>query len=217
MPLVTPPQLPQTKRKAIVYIDGFNLYFGMREMGWGSFMWLDLIKFSQRLLAADQELVLVKYFTSRIKNDPEKQKRQNLYLDALGTLDKNVLKVYEGHYQSHPFGCPGCGRELWDDQEKQTDVNIAVHMLLDAFSTGRVDDLILITADSDQCAAVKAVRVLGKNILIVLPPGRGDYVELKKYGSAHIELTAKKFKGCRLPDSITVGTFTIACPTKWRE
>jgi uncharacterized LabA/DUF88 family protein len=210
-------QIAENKRRAIVYIDGFNLYFAMREKGWASFMWLDLIKFAKRLLREDQVLVQVKYFTSRIKNDPEKQKRQNLFLDALGTLNKDVLKIVEGQYQSNSFNCPDCGHELWDDHEKQTDVNIAVHMLLDAFSANKVDDLILITADSDQVAAVKAVRVLGKKILVALPPGRGDYFELKKHGNSSLELTAKKFKGCRLPDSITVDGFTIECPAKWRE
>jgi uncharacterized LabA/DUF88 family protein len=205
------------KRTAIVYIDGFNLYFAMRDMGWGSFMWLDLIKLSRKLLRDDQQLIHVKYFTSRIKNDPEKQKRQNLYLDALGTLDKNILKIFEGNYQSNKFNCSDCGCDLWDDQEKQTDVNIAVHMLLDTFSKNKVDDLILVTADSDQCTSVKAVRVLGKKVLVVLPPGRGGYIELKKHGDSHIELTAKKLKGCRLPNSINVGRFTIECPTKWRE
>jgi uncharacterized LabA/DUF88 family protein len=208
----------ENKRKTIVYIDGFNLYFAMRDKGWSNYMWLDLIKFSQQLLNDTQELVHVKYFTSRIKNDPEKQKRQNLYLEALTTLNADILKVYEGQYQSNTFSCPSCRGELWDDQEKQTDVNIAVHMLLDAFSKNKVDDLILITADSDQCASVKAVRVLGKHILVALPPGRGDYVELKKHGNSHIEITAKKFKGCRLPDSIPINDkFTIKCPTKWLE
>lgn len=195
----TQPQPVENKRKTIVYIDGFNLYFAMRDMGWTSFLWLDLVKFAHNLLRDNQELVHVKYFTSRIKNDPEKQKRQNLYLDALNTLDKTLLKIFEGQYQSNSFPCPHCETDLWDDQEKQTDVNIAVHMLLDSFSKGKVDDLILITADSDQSASVKAVRVLGKHILVALPPGRGDYVELKKHGSSHIELTAKKFRGCRLP------------------
>jgi len=210
-------QAAENKRKAIVCIDGFNLYFAMRDKGWNGFLWLDLIKLAKKLLREDQRLVQVKYFTSRIKNDPEKQKRQNLYLDALGTLDKNMLKMYEGDYQSNKFNCHNCGCEIWDDQEKQTDVNIAVHMLLDSFSKDKVDDLILITADSDQCASVKAVRVLGKHVLVVLPPGRGHYVELKKHGNSHLELTAKKFKGCRLPNSITVGEFTIDCPNKWLE
>ncbi|HEY3928235.1 MAG TPA: NYN domain-containing protein [Candidatus Koribacter sp.] len=213
----TPAQTAEKKRKAIVYIDGFNLYFAMREKGWRSFMWLDLIKLSRRLLCEDQELVHVRYFTSRIKNDVEKQKRQNKYLDALGTLDPTILKIHYGDYQSNNFPCTSCGYEIKDQQEKQTDVNIATYMLLDSFTTDKVDDIILVTADSDQVPAVKACRILKKNVLVVLPPGRGDYFELKKFSDSHLELTAKKFKDSRLPESIPVGAYTIECPTKWRE
>ena len=36
--------------RVIVYIDGFNLYFGIREKFGKKFLWLDLIKLSKSLL-----------------------------------------------------------------------------------------------------------------------------------------------------------------------
>jgi len=209
------------KRKVIVYIDGFNLYFALREKKWRGFMWLDVIKLSEKLIRSDQELVLVRYFTSRIKNDPEKQKRQTLYLDALGTLDGNRLVIHYGDYQSIAVTCRHCNKKFQHDQEKQTDVNISVYMMSDSISksadgSNKVDDLILITADSDQCPSVRAVRDFGKKVLVVLPPGRGEYIELPRSADSRLELTAKKFKGCRLPDVITKGDgFEIRCPSKW--
>jgi hypothetical protein len=41
-------------------------------------------------------------------------------------------------------------------------------MLLDAFSGNKVDDLVLITADSDQCGSVKPFAYSARNILVVL-------------------------------------------------
>jgi len=111
-----------------------------------------------------------KYFTSRIKNNPDKRKRPNLYLDALQTLDPAPLKIYYGDDQSEEVKCRSCQALIPEDREKQTDVKTATHMLLNAFSNNKVDDLILITADSDQCPAVKAAQVLGKHVLVVLPP-----------------------------------------------
>ncbi|MCW2120450.1 NYN domain-containing protein [Flavobacterium sp. 7A] len=63
------------KERVIVYIDGFNLYFGMLEAGFDYCKWLDVIQLSKNLLQPNQELVEVKYFTSRVSNNPEKQKK----------------------------------------------------------------------------------------------------------------------------------------------
>ncbi len=52
--------------KIIFYIDGFNLYFGLKTKGWKSFYWLNLEKLAQNLLLNNQSLIKVKYFTSRI-------------------------------------------------------------------------------------------------------------------------------------------------------
>lgn len=66
----------QKKERVIAYIDGFNLYFGIKEAGFDNCKWLDIKKLVQGLLKPNQVLVDVKYFTSRVSNAPEKQKRQ---------------------------------------------------------------------------------------------------------------------------------------------
>jgi uncharacterized LabA/DUF88 family protein len=203
------------KRKAIVYIDGFNLYFALKEKNWISLMWLDLVKLSQRLLRADQELVRVKYFTARITNDAQKQQRQNAFLDALATLDG--LEIHEGAYQHNRIMCHDCGREWADSKEKQTDVNIATHMLVDSHVPNRVDDIILVTADSDQVPAIRAVRALGKHVLVVLPPGRINYLEIQRGADSRLELTKRMFRESLLPESVpTKNGFVIKRPEKYK-
>ncbi len=203
------------KRKAIVYIDGFNLYFALKAKNWHSLMWLDLVKLGQRLLRADQELVRVKYFTARIRNDPPKQKRQTAFLDALATLDG--LEIYEGAYQDNRVLCYDCGREWPDSKEKQTDVSIATHMLIDSYTPDLIDDIILVTADSDQCPAMRAVRALGKHVLIVLPPGRIDYLEVQKAADSRLELTKKMFRESLLPEEVpTKSGFVVKRPDKYK-
>ena len=39
------------------YIDGFNLYFGLKHKGWKKYYWLDPVALSQALLKHGQELV----------------------------------------------------------------------------------------------------------------------------------------------------------------
>ena len=203
------------QNRVIVYIDGFNLYFALREKKWHFYMWLDVTKLAHRLLAKNQVLVEVKYFTSRIKDNPGKQKRQNAYLDALGTLGK--LKIIYGNYQTSFLPCPGCGVVKHIPGEKQTDVNIATEMLVDAY-TDQVDDLILITADSDQCPAIKAVQTTGKRVVVALPPGRERYMEVKFAADASVDIGAKHLRDSLLPERITLRNgFVLECVEKWRQ
>jgi hypothetical protein len=40
--------------RVITYIDGFNLYFGLKSNGWDRFLWLNLRALSQNLLKPHQ-------------------------------------------------------------------------------------------------------------------------------------------------------------------
>jgi uncharacterized LabA/DUF88 family protein len=204
------------KRKVIVYIDGFNLYFAINEMGWRNLLWLDLVKLANSLIDPNkQELVAVKYFTSYIKKPAEKRKRQLAYIDALGTLP--LLKIVTGEYIENRVECRGCHRTWRDDKEKQTDVHIATAMITDALAKGRVDDLLLVTADSDQIPAIEAVRFFKKHVLIVIPPGRTDYLGIQRAaGGNKLELTKTKLAACLLPPKVkTQSGFEVQCPAEY--
>ncbi len=78
------------KERVIVYVDGFNLYFGIKEAGFENCKWLDIYQLILGLFKPNQEL-LIKYFTSRVSNNPDKQKRQSTYIEALETKCENLL------------------------------------------------------------------------------------------------------------------------------
>ncbi|MCG8510649.1 MAG: NYN domain-containing protein, partial [Rhodospirillales bacterium] len=129
--------------RVIAYIDGFNLYHGLRDAGWRSLYWLDMPTLASNLLKPQQTLVLTKYFTARIAGPKaadspaksrrlaDKRRRQTAYLDALATL--NDLEIYEGHYLAKDRSCRNCGANWTSHEEKMTDVNIATEMLTDVF------------------------------------------------------------------------------------
>lgn len=142
------------KERVIVYVDGFNLYFGMLEAGYASFKWLNIRSLVVSLLKTNQELVELKYFTSRVSNNPEKQKRQIDYLEALET---ERVSIYYGHYQRDSVECKRCGYVWPSFNEKMTDVNIATQMLLDAYQD-KYDMAMLISGDSDLVPPIKAIH-----------------------------------------------------------
>lgn len=158
------------KERVIVYIDGFNLYFGLLEAGFSNCKWLDLRKLVQNLKQSNQEIIEIKYFTSRVSNDPDKQKRQTTYIEALESVG---IKIYFGHYQSDRTECRLCGN-IWPVyHEKMTDVNIATQMLLDAYQD-RFDMAMLISGDSDLVPPMRAIHEVfnKKRVFVAFPPKR---------------------------------------------
>jgi len=158
------------KERVIVYVDGFNLYFGLLEAGFNNCKWLNIYKLAANLLQINQELIEIKYFTSRVSNNPDKQKRQTTYIEALESVG---IRIFYGHYQSDKTECRQCGN-IWPTfHEKMTDVNIATQIMIDAFQD-RYDMAMLISGDSDLVPPIKTIHELFKNkrVFVAFPPKR---------------------------------------------
>lgn len=202
------------KERVIVYVDGFNLYFGMKEAGFKYCKWLDLHLLATNLLKPNQELIAVKYFTSRVGNNPDKQKRQSTYIDALETTN---VKIHFGHYQSNTIECRRCGFKWASNNEKMTDVNIATQMLIDVFQDC-FDMAMLISCDSDLVPPMKHIHSLfaQKRVFVVFPPKRSNSsVALNARGS--MVIGRKKLIESQFPESVTKSDgFIIAKPKEWK-
>jgi uncharacterized LabA/DUF88 family protein len=201
--------------RVIAYIDGFNLYHGLKEAGWDRYLWLDIQKLAINLLRINQELVFTKYFTSRtIIDDDAKKQRQTTYIEALQTL--NYIEVIEGKYHKEPQKCRKCGHVRTELIEKMTDVNIAVELVLDAVKD-KYDIALLVTADKDLVPAVKAVRneFPKKRIVIALPPKRYSD-DLIKEANAFLHIGRTQFANSLLPPKvIRQDGFELIPPTTW--
>ncbi len=202
--------------QVIAYIDGFNLYYGLREKKWYRYYWLNLWELALKLLEADDELSQVKYFTARVsaKSDVGKSRRQNIYIEALETLP--CVRVFYGHYLAQKTTCGKCGSVAWIPKEKMTDVNIATELLVDAHQD-RFRKALLISADSDLVPPVKAIRNLypHKRIVVAFPPKRFSKA-LSQESSAYFSIGRGKLKDSQLPDEVEKpGGFVLRRPATW--
>lgn len=159
------------KERVIAYVDGFNLYFGMVEKGSKDTLWLNIQELAKNILNPNQELVGVKYFTSRVRNSPDKELRQKTYIEAIETLKD--CKIFYGNYQANTVECYRCGHTYSSPKEKMTDVNIAVEMMTDAHND-KYDAAMLITGDSDLVPPIKAIHSIfhPKRVFVAFPPNR---------------------------------------------
>lgn len=201
------------KERVTAYVDGFNLYFGMKENG-NDTLWLNIQQLVGNLLKPNQELVMTKYFTSRVRNNPDKERRQKTYIEAIETL-KNC-KIYYGHYQAQIEECRRCGHTYPYANEKMTDVNIAVEILTDAYSDN-YDTAFLITGDSDLVPPIKAVHRFfkDKRVFVAFPPNRYN-VSVKEAAKGCMMIGRKKLKDSQFQDNVVKDDgFVLRRPSIW--
>ena len=141
--------------RVIAYIDGYNLYFGLLDARLHTSRWLDLRGVCTSLLKPGQRLDLVRYFTTRVRNDPDAAKRQAVFIDALRAT--GGIEIDFGVFLSKTMTCRSCNVQWTKNDEKRTDVNIAVRFLNDAHDD-RFDMAMVISGDGDLVPIVESVR-----------------------------------------------------------
>lgn len=201
--------------RVIAYIDGFNLYFGLRDKGWKQLYWLDVALLVENLLKRDQQLEAVRYFTARISRPRNKQERQNAFLEANAELGKCTM--HYGQYLDKSRECPRCHRKHLVPEEKMTDVNIAVEMMADA-SENSFDTALLISADSDLTPPVEKIKSLfpHKRIVAAFPPERNSQ-RLASAVDAQFTIGRGRLSRSLLPEVIKKSDgFAIKRPAEWQ-
>ena len=210
-----------------VYVDAFNLYFG--SVRGTPYKWLDVRAMCQ-LMLPEHTINSIKYFTAKVisrPNDPTQRMRQNYYLRALRTLP-NLTIIY-GHFSTHAKGLPLAedlrrGRinlvEVTKTEEKGSDVNLAAHMLNDAW-LGEYEVAAMITNDSDFLTPIQIVRQqLGLKVGIISPitnPGQHASGELARNADFFKPIRKGVLRASQFAQELTDarGTFTI--PRSWRQ
>jgi uncharacterized LabA/DUF88 family protein len=206
---------------ANVYIDGFNLYYGAIRNT--PYRWLNVGKLC-RFMLPQCRINEIKYYTALVKGtaiDPTKKARQLGYLRALRTIPN--LTVVEGHFLSHvvrmPLAMPIPGVPnpitVIKTEEKGSDVNIAAHLLWDAFS-GSYDAAVIISNDSDLYEPIRiAKEKLHKRIVIINPHKGSASVQLSRIADDMKIIKAGTLKACQFADSLTDERGTFHKPASW--
>lgn len=204
------------RHRVMVFVDGFNLYYGMRTKFGRKYHWLDLQKLSLALLKRDQDLVKVKYFTALVRNHPAGVGRQALYLDAL-RAECDRLEIVAGRFQEKDRSCNSCGSTWVGYEEKETDVSIAV-ALLEHGVRDDFDTALLVTGDSDLCPAVRALTRIDptKRVVVAFPPARWSR-ELEQAATAALPIGQAKIRQAQLAESVMSSAgVLLKRPPHWR-
>lgn len=206
--------------RTIVYVDGFNLYYGAVKDTLSK--WLDIHKLCQALLPKNK-IKAIKYFTARVSarpGDPGKPTRQQIYLRALRTLPN--LEIIYGHFLEHNVRMPLASSlpdnpqfvEVVKTEEKDSDVNIAAHLLNDGYKE-RYQVAVLVTNDSDLVTPIRIVRRELQLPVGILNPHRKPAYALKKTATFIKPIRKGALASSQFPDKLSDSQGSFHKPSIW--
>lgn len=208
------------KQRVIVYIDGFNFYYGLRDISrkdknWKKFYWLDVVRFFEKMLKPNQELIEVVYFSAR-PHDVNASKRQDTFFTANKLNPK--FKLILGKYLKKSILCKNCGHTIPSYEEKETDVRLATQIINDVYKD-RCDISIIVSADSDLMPAVELIKdiKIEHKIFAYFPPLRYSItLSTSCDASKKLQEFKARFNQSMLEEEITLKNGTILKrPDNW--
>jgi uncharacterized LabA/DUF88 family protein len=212
-----------------VYIDGFNLYYGLfrndRRLPW---KWLDLAALSSRLLPRTLSLHRIRYFTAEVvprRHDPDQAIRQQTYLRALETIPS--ITIHKGNFLTNPkdqvplqpVPMPAmnpkirveCRSEVrralrslrrvrvLNTEEKGLDVNLASYLLFDV-ALGDCEAVMIISNDSDLATPLQLARDTWRATVVVVNPHPGRPTALlHQMADEYRQIRPAILPDCQLP------------------
>jgi 6-hydroxy-3-succinoylpyridine 3-monooxygenase len=237
----TAPIVPPLRTR--VYIDGYNLYYGCLKGT--SYKWLDLLMlFEQHILPSSTPPgkrsallpLAVKFFSAKILEKAAKAhdsvSSQARYHTALRKLYGDRVELIEGYYSlieskakivdaAEPNKWPReCHDVLvWKLEEKQSDVNLALHAYHDAI-TGQVDQVVIVTNDTDIAPALAMIRAHTSIVIGLVVPAKqhirmpnSELSDKAHWIRSHI--TDAELAASQLPRVIVSGKKPTIKPESW--
>lgn len=222
-----------------VYIDGFNLYYGLLK---GSpHKWLDLQRFCDQLLPRNI-VTKIHYFTAKVDarpQDPDQPTRQLAYLQALAMLPR--VEVHLGTFMSSvvsqvvvdsdpvtgrvrrvggkptlKFDAAGEPIKVWTlkSEEKGSDVNLAAYLLRDAY-THRCACAVIVSNDSDLLTPIRMAKQDCGLVIGLVPPRPRGSVELKALADFKVEPRLHHLTSSQFHEQIATSGGLLHKPINW--
>jgi uncharacterized LabA/DUF88 family protein len=209
--------------RTVFLIDGFNLYHSVREaaeaLGGRGAKWLNIKALCEsylHLVGGQARLENVYYFSALAKHlesrDPDVTRRHRTFLDCLRSTG---VIIELARFKERKVSCPLCRRVFTRNEEKETDVAIAVR-LLETFHSDESDTAIIMSGDTDIAPAVRTAQRLfpEKTVGFAFPYGRKNK-ELAQLVPLSFRITKKQYARFQFPDSVETSGKRLRKPANW--
>jgi uncharacterized LabA/DUF88 family protein len=196
------------------FIDGFNLYHAIDDLGRDDLKWINLRKLMQQFTEPKvHQLGHVYYFSAYCDWNREKRSRHMAFVRALRHFDVEPIM---GNFKSNKQECHECGHEWEGHEEKQTDVNLAISLIQEAHRN-TYDRAFVVTSDSDFVPALKLLNEFfpEKSIKVICPPERRHSKELVAHSKNPVKIQVCHLEACVMEPDVATRTGLVRRPAKY--
>lgn len=178
--------------RAVIYVGGFNFYYGVTnhwriKKGLAGLGWCNFRTLVDRHFPLGGAALEIKYFTAPVRIEHEtphhrkdEQQRYGIWERAVRTIEG--LRVVEGFQKgkNRPGNRTETGGEILNSdgpaRERQSDMNLAIEVMLDALGPNPPRQVYLLSDDRDLMPVAFALleRVTSPIEVVVLLPSRAD-------------------------------------------
>ncbi|MBN8690243.1 MAG: NYN domain-containing protein [Armatimonadetes bacterium] len=185
--------------RAGFYIDGFNLYHAIDELKAPNLKWVCYREIASRVLLHGHNLEHVKLFTALPTWLPDPLKRHQEFINASRARG---VEVVLGAFKEKGLKCKKCQAKWKGHEEKESDVNLAIHLLSDSMC-GLIDIAYLVTTDSDLAPAVRMVRAkTSVEVITVATPNRTHSREILSETTSRRKIQPELLAQCLMPKRV---------------
>lgn len=205
-------------KRAGFYIDGFNFYHPVAKQASYKhkphLKWMSYWDLAALLINRGEEVSYVKIFTAPPTHIPPSLIRYRVVIKA---WQAEGCQVIPGRFKEKFVYCAGCKVDNPHNEEKESDVNIALHMVEDCM-LGRCDVAYVLSSDGDIKPAFEMCMRHWPSIDLVTvpPPSNAPCRAIKDLGVRTATVTWPMVESCQMPLHVYDGQGYLAA-TRPRE
>jgi len=211
--------------RAIVFIDGFNLYHAIQDQirsgrnEYRKYKWMNFWNLGEQYVEENETLVAAYWFTAYISWKSASANTKKERHRKLVAVSKDLgVEVVWGKFRPVTRTCRArCGKEYQTHEEKRTDVKIALQ-IYELARIGAFDKAIVISGDSDLVPAIEMSTALNPSLqfLNIVPIGRTSAELSRAPNTKQEKMAVQDLIASRLPNVVQLqGGGQINCPNEW--
>ncbi len=153
------------------FIDGFNVYHSLKDnLNYYKYLWLDYRRFLEKFVRKRDTLSDIFYFSAYAHWNQNRVKRHRMLVDIWKST--GIITIM-GDFKEKDRFCKNCRTYFKSHEEKQTDVNIGIYLIKEAY-VNSYDTAILVTNDTDLIPAIKMLKSIlpQKRVGVLFPIDR---------------------------------------------
>ncbi len=187
--------------RAALYVDGFNLYHALLGLNRPDLKWLSYMRLAHILAGRSASVEKVMFFSAIDRRRPAETRQR--HFEYISALKATGVECILGEFKYKPTDCKSCGAHWSTPEEKESDVNLGIHLVRDSIHRA-VDTAFVLTTDSDIAPAIRMAMKENPGLKVVTchTPNRRESTEILAACGNKQKISVPMLELCLLPREV---------------